>query len=78
MQVPAEGGETGYDLRAAYDELPPELKSIADLIGEHHPLYSRMLLGNRYSDEQLIITSAHWPIRTHPGSVARCARDPYP
>lgn len=71
-EVPAKGGETEFaDLRAAYDELPPELKEIiADLIGEHHPLYSRMLLGNRYSDEQLSnITSAHWPlIRTHPGS----------
>ncbi|MGB0632109.1 MAG: TauD/TfdA dioxygenase family protein [Alphaproteobacteria bacterium] len=70
--VPDTGGDTEFaDMRAAYDALPDDLKDmVADLIGEHHPLYSRMLLGNAYSDEQMSrIPPAHWPlVRTHPGS----------
>ena len=70
--VPATGGDTEFaDMRAAYDALPDDLKEIvSDLVGEHHPLYSRMLLGNSYSDEQLDgIPPAHWPlVRTHPES----------
>ena len=70
--VPETGGDTEFaDMRAAYVALPDDLKEIgSDLVGEHHPLYSRMLLGNSYSDEQLDgIPPAHWPlVRTHPGS----------
>lgn len=70
--VPETGGDTEFaDMRAAYDALPDDLKEIIrDLVGEHHPLYSRMLLGNSYSEEQLSgIPPAHWPlVRTHPGS----------
>ena len=70
--VPETGGDTEFaDMRAAYDALPDDLKAIiADLVGEHHPLYSRMLLGNSYSEEQINdIPPAHWPlVRTHPGS----------
>ena len=70
--VPATGGDTEFaDMRAAYDALPDDLKEIvSDLVGEHNPLYSRMLLGNSYSDEQLDgIPPAHWPlVRTHPES----------
>ncbi|MEE2998102.1 MAG: TauD/TfdA family dioxygenase [Pseudomonadota bacterium] len=70
--VPKKGGDTEFaDMRAAYDRLPHDLRDIVTgLIGEHHPLYSRILLGNTYSDEQMAsIPPAHWPlVRTHPGS----------
>lgn len=70
--VPDAGGDTEFaDMRAAWDALPDDLREIvADRIGEHHPLHSRMLLGNVYSDEQMAgIPPARWPlVRTHPGS----------
>ena len=68
--VPGRGGDTEFaDLRAAYDALPSDMKSeIEELVAEHHALHSRMLLGNRYSDEQMAaIPPAEWPlVRVHP------------
>lgn len=73
--VPETGGDTEFtDMRAAWDALPDDLRTIVTgLVGEHHPLYSRILLGNTYSDEQMArIPPAHWPlVRTHPGSGRR-------
>jgi alpha-ketoglutarate-dependent 2,4-dichlorophenoxyacetate dioxygenase len=70
--IPDAGGDTEFaDLRAAYDELPDDLGDIVtDLMAEHHPLHSRILLGNVYTEEQMAdIPPAKWPIvRTHPGS----------
>lgn len=68
--IPEFGGDTEFaDLRAAYDALPDDLRTIvADLIGEHHALYSRTLLGNRYTEDQFAgMPPAQWPlVRTHP------------
>jgi alpha-ketoglutarate-dependent 2,4-dichlorophenoxyacetate dioxygenase len=68
--VPDRGGDTEFaDMRAAYDALPAETKvEIGELVAEHHALHSRMLLGNRYSEEQMAtIPPAEWPlVRTHP------------
>ncbi len=68
--VPDDGGDTEFaDLRAAYDALPEGMKAyVADLVGEHHALHSRTLLGNVYSDEQMnALPPADWPlVRTHP------------
>ena len=73
--VPETGGDTEFtDMRAAWDALPDDLRTmVTGLVGEHHPLYSRILLGNTYSDEQMArIPPAHWPlVRTHPGSGRR-------
>lgn len=73
--VPETGGDTEFtDMRAAWDALPGDLRTmVTGLVGEHHPLYSRILLGNTYSDEQMArIPPAHWPlVRTHPGSGRR-------
>ena len=68
--IPETGGDTEFaDMRAAYDALPDDLRTIvADLIGEHHALYSRTLLGNRYTEDQVAgMPPAQWPlVRTHP------------
>ena len=68
--IPKSGGDTEFaDLRAAYDALPDDLRDIvADLVGEHHALFSRTLLGNTYTDEQMAqMPPARWPlVRTHP------------
>jgi alpha-ketoglutarate-dependent 2,4-dichlorophenoxyacetate dioxygenase len=68
--IPDAGGDTEFaDMRAAYDALPDDLRTIvADLIGEHHALYSRTLLGNRYTEDQFArMPPAQWPlVRTHP------------
>ena len=68
--IPDAGGDTEFaDMRAAYDALPDDLRTIvADLIGEHHALYSRTLLGNRYTEDQFArMPPAPWPlVRTHP------------
>ncbi len=73
--VPETGGDTEFtDMRAAWDTLPDDLRTmVTGLVGEHHPLYSRILLDNTYSDEQMAsIPPAHWPlVRTHPGSGRR-------
>lgn len=70
LVVPNTGGDTEFaDLRAAYDALPDDLRTIvADLVGEHHALYSRTLLGNRYTEDQFAgMPPAQWPlVRTHP------------
>ena len=70
--VPERGGDTEFaDLRAAYDALPNDMKEmVADLVGEHHALHSRTMLGNVYTPEQMAgIPPADWPlVRTHPGS----------
>ena len=70
--VPKTGGDTEFtDMRAAWDALPDDLRTmVTGLVGEHHPLYSRILLGNTYSEEQMAcIPPAQWPlVRTHPGS----------
>lgn len=68
--IPENGGDTEFaDLRAAYDALPDDLRDIvADLVGEHHALYSRTLLGNTYSEAQMAqMPPARWPlVRSHP------------
>ena len=68
--IPDSGGDTEFaDMRAAYDALPDDLRTIvADLIGEHHALYSRTLLGNRYTEDQYAgMPPVQWPlVRTHP------------
>lgn len=70
--VPESGGDTEFaDMRAAWDALPADLRRIvSDLVGEHHALHSRVLLGNSYSDEQMAgLPPAQWPlVRRHPGS----------
>ncbi len=70
--IPAEGGDTEFaDLRAAYDALPADLKTeVENLVGQHHALHSRTMLGNVYTDEQMAaLPPADWPlVRTHPGS----------
>jgi alpha-ketoglutarate-dependent 2,4-dichlorophenoxyacetate dioxygenase len=73
--IPAEGGDTEFaDLRAAWDALPAGLKAEVDgLVGRHHALHSRTMLGNVYTDEQMeALPPADWPlVRTHPGSGRR-------
>ena len=68
--IPEDGGDTEFaDLRAAYDALPDDLRSIvADLTAEHHALYSRTLLGNEYTEaEMATFPPARWPlVRVHP------------
>lgn len=68
--IPDDGGDTEFaDMRAAYDALPDDLRTIiADLVGEHHALYSRTLLGNQYTEDQFAaMPPAQWPlVRTHP------------
>jgi len=72
LVVTPTGGETEYaDLRAAYDGLPEDIKREIDgLVGEHHALHSRMMLGESYTaEQQKIIPPAEWPlVRVHPGS----------
>jgi alpha-ketoglutarate-dependent 2,4-dichlorophenoxyacetate dioxygenase len=67
--IPETGGDTEFaDMRAAYDALPDDLRiMVADLVGEHHALYSRTLLGNRYTEDQFAgMPPAQWPlVRTH-------------
>jgi len=70
QQVPEVGGNTEFaDLRAAYDALPQELQiAMEDLVGEHHSLHSRILLGLNYSEEEILKSSpSYWPlVRAHP------------
>jgi alpha-ketoglutarate-dependent 2,4-dichlorophenoxyacetate dioxygenase len=70
---PGKGGETEFaDLRAAWDDLPEDLKlKVADLRAQHYALYSRMNLGDTdWTEEQKnAIPPVEWPlVRTHPGS----------
>jgi alpha-ketoglutarate-dependent 2,4-dichlorophenoxyacetate dioxygenase len=71
--VPPEGGNTEFaDLRAAYDELDDDLKSMIDgMVAEHSILYSRGLLGySGYTEaERALVPEVRHPlVRTHPGS----------
>ncbi len=71
--VPAEGGDTEWcDLRAAYDELPADLRRLAEgRTARHTAFHSRILLGDdKYTEEQL----RRFPpvdrplVHVHPGS----------
>ncbi|QBY56523.1 MULTISPECIES: TauD/TfdA dioxygenase family protein [Burkholderiales] len=71
--VPSSGGDTEFcDTRAAYDELPADLKSeLEGLRAEHYALNSRFLLGDTdYSEAQRnAMPPVTWPlVRTHAGS----------
>ena len=71
--VPGRGGETEFaDMRAAYDALTEDMKEqLADLIGEHWALHSRMMLGDTdYTEAQkATIPPVEWPlVREHAGS----------
>lgn len=72
-QIPDAGGETQYaDLRAAYDDLPADLRDqIADLIAEHSIIYSRSTIGfTDFSDEEraALPPVPQRLVRRHPGS----------
>ena len=76
VRVPSWGGETEFcDLRAAYDELDPRLRStVENLEAEHYSLHSRIMLGDdEYSEEaRSVFPPVIWPIvRTHPGSLRK-------
>ena len=66
LVVPGEGGDTEFaDLRLAYDSLPAwQKKQIAGLVAQHHPLHSRLMLGDtNYTQEQRdAIQPAFWPL----------------
>lgn len=73
VAVPAEGGETEWcDLRAAYDELPDDLRRLAEgRTARHCAFHSRILLGDdKYNEAQL----ERFPpvdrplVHVHPGS----------
>ena len=51
--VPARGGETGWaDMRAAYDDLPPDLRTRIDGLSALHSLhYSQVRLGHTADDK---------------------------
>ncbi len=73
VEVPAVGGDTEFaDLRLAYDALPDwQKKQIDGLVARHHPLHSRLLLGDtNYSQAQRdAITPSEWPlVQTDPRS----------
>jgi alpha-ketoglutarate-dependent 2,4-dichlorophenoxyacetate dioxygenase len=56
VTVPAEGGETQWcDLRAAWDELPTELRAMVEgRKARHFAFHSRILLGDdKYDEKQL-------------------------
>ncbi len=60
------GGETEFaDTRVAYETLAPDRKTeLHGLVAKHHPLYSRLQLGDTsYSPEQRdAIAPAEWPL----------------
>lgn len=71
--VPTEGGETEWcDLRAAWDDLPADLKALVEgRVARHSAFHSRILLGDdKYTAEQL----GRFPpverplVHVHPGS----------
>lgn len=71
--VPPEGGETEFaDLRAAYDELSPALKTeVEGLIAEHSLFHSRAQVGfTTFSDEEraALPPARQLICRTHPDS----------
>lgn len=73
VTVPAEGGSTEWcDLRAAWDELPEDLKRLAEgRTARHFAFHSRLLLGDtQYNEEQLKrFPPVERPlVHVHPGS----------
>jgi len=73
VTVPADGGETEWcDLRAAWDELPLDLKRLVEgRSARHFAFHSRILLGDdRYSEKQLQrFAPVERPlVHVHPGS----------
>ncbi len=71
--IPPEGGDTEFaDLRAAYDELDDDLKTLIEgKVAEHSILHSRGLLGyTGYTEaERALVPEVRHPlVRTHPGS----------
>lgn len=71
--IPPKGGNTEFaDLRAAYDELDDDMKSLTEnMIAEHSIVHSRGLLGyTGYTEEERARVPAvrHQLVRTHPGS----------
>ncbi len=68
--LPRQGGETEFaDLRAAFDSLSNDLKTlIADLSSEHYAFYTRQWLGDTYTEKQLAsLPPVEWPlVRAHP------------
>jgi alpha-ketoglutarate-dependent 2,4-dichlorophenoxyacetate dioxygenase len=72
-EVPPVGGDTQFaDMRAAYDELPDELKAkIEDLWAEHWLWHSRMLAGYPEPTEEERAAkppARHKLVQVHPGS----------
>ena len=69
-KIPKRGGDTELaHLRAAYDELPDDLKMIVEgLIAEHHVFHSRISLGLKYTPDEIAASPpSYWPlIRIHP------------
>jgi|Deesub1362B_J571_1020462.scaffolds.fasta_scaffold05648_2 alpha-ketoglutarate-dependent 2,4-dichlorophenoxyacetate dioxygenase len=71
--LPSAGGQTEFcDLRAAYDDLPEDLKQeVEELEVEHYALHSRFMLGDdQYTEEQRnALPPVIWPlVRTHRSS----------
>lgn len=70
--VPAAGADTEFaDMRAAYDELPENMKRrIEGLVVEHSTYYSRSLVGYQFSDEELKRRkpTLQYLVQTHPRS----------
>ena len=71
--LPETGGATEWaDLRAAYDGLPGDLKTLIEGRTAHHSTFhSRIMLGDdKYTPEQLNrFPPTEWPlVREHPGS----------
>lgn len=72
-QIPSAGGDTQFaDLRAAYDELPEDLRAqLADLVAEHSIIYSRSTIGFMDFSEEERAALPPVPqriVRRHPGS----------
>ena len=71
--IPGKGGNTEYaDMRAAWDELDPELKrECRDMVCDHSQIYSRGILGFddfRPEDEQRLVPVPQRLVRRHAGS----------
>lgn len=71
--IPPAGGETEFaDMRAAWDDLPQNLKDIClDLVAEHSLIFSRAQMGfEAFSDEEVsrCVPVPQRLVRRHPGS----------
>jgi alpha-ketoglutarate-dependent 2,4-dichlorophenoxyacetate dioxygenase len=73
--VPAVGADTEFaDMRAAYDALPPELRSRIEGLRVHHSIaHSRQVLGFEFSapEQEALKGAVHPLVRTIPGSGRR-------